>query len=168
MSFKDEILGTIKSQQEIQNEQFVKDIEDAPRWAESHYRFLKDAIMKEAKENGAKFIDGKMAVEAKYFLHSFSIVEQKTSDPGLDTAYPKRHLLNCKVINEKAFERYMDALNRISVEDDIEVVFCWYYMENGKGHFNPIKNKNDINNINLISRVTHWVKFVLTGKLVLD
>ena len=41
-------------------------------------------------------------------------------------------------------------------------------MENGKGHFNPIKNKNDINNINLISRVTHWVKFVLTGKLVLD
>ena len=168
MSFKDEILGVVKSQHEIQNEQFVKDIEDAPRWAKSHYQFLKDAIMKEAKEKGAKIVDGKKVIESQYFLHSFSIVEQKNSDPGLDPCYPKRHLLKCKVINERAFERYIDTLSGISTEDEIEVSFCWYYMENGQGHFTPIKNKNDINNINLISRVTHRVDFVLKGKLVLD
>ena len=168
MSFKDEILGVVKSQQDIQNEEFAKDIEDAPRWAESHYKFLKDAIMKEAKEKGAKLVDGKTVVESQYFLHGFKIIEQKISDPGLDTGYPKRHLLNCKVINEQAFERYMNALNRILTEDEIDISFCWYYMENGKGHFTPIKNKNDISNINLISRVTHRVDFVLKGKLVLD
>lgn len=168
MSFKDEILGVVKSQQDIQNEQFVKDIEDAPRWAKSHCQFLKDAIMKEAKEKGAKIVNGKKVIESQYFLHAFSIIEQKISDPGLDPCYPKRHLLKCKVINEQAFERYMDALNRISAEDEIDISFCWYYMENGKGHFTPIKNKNDINSINLISRVTHMVDFVLKGKLILD